>query len=240
MKKWTTKSGYQIIQILSGRSNVFLLTNGKINFLIDTSAGRLWNKLQKHLERAGLDQINYLILTHAHFDHAANANKIKVKYGTSVIVQQNEADYLAKGENIIPQGTTLLTRPLVKLAGKRFFKKLKYEPCKFDILVENRLDLKVMGIDAYILHTPGHTSGSVSVIVEDEVALVGDTMFGVFKRSVFPPYAENSELMIQSWRKLLQTNCTVFIPSHGTANNRSLVEKEYSRRSGSLGSRLLA
>ena len=71
MKTLTTKSGHLIIQILSGRSNVFLLTDGKTNFLIDTSAGRLWNKLQKQLEKAGINHIDYLILTHAHFDHAA-------------------------------------------------------------------------------------------------------------------------------------------------------------------------
>ena len=45
--------------------------DGKTNFLIDTSAGRLWNKLQKQLEKAGVNHIDYLILTHAHFDHAA-------------------------------------------------------------------------------------------------------------------------------------------------------------------------
>jgi hydroxyacylglutathione hydrolase len=231
MKTWTAKGGNRIIQILSGRSNVFLLTNGKINFLIDTSAGRLWNKLQRQLEKAGIVQIHYLILTHAHFDHAANANRIKIKYGASVIVQQMEADYLAKGDNIIPQGTTSLTRLLVNLAGKRFFRYMKYEPCRADILVNNLLDLKGMGIDAFIMHTPGHTSGSVSVIVEDEIALVGDTMFGIFKGSVFPPYAENPDVMIQSWGKLLQTGCKVFIPSHGTANTRSLVEKDHRKRS---------
>jgi len=231
MKKWTTKSGYQIIQILSGRSNVFLLTNGKINFLIDTSAGRLWNKLQKQLEKAGISKIDYLILTHAHFDHAANANKIKAKYGALVIVQKNEADYLAKGENVIPQGTTLLTRLLVSLAGRLFFEQVRYEPCQYDMLVGNILDLNDMGINACIMHTPGHTSGSVSVIIEDEIALVGDTMFGVFRGSVFPPYAENVAMMIQSWGKLLRTGCRLFIPSHGTANSRSLVEKEYSIRS---------
>jgi hydroxyacylglutathione hydrolase len=230
MKTWTTKSGYQIFQILSGRSNVFLLTNGKTNFLIDTSSGRLWNKLQKQLSKAGVGHINYLILTHTHFDHAANANKIKEKYGASVIVHKNEADYLAQGENVIPQGTTLLTRALVKLAGKWFLKKLRYERCRFDILVDGILDLKAMGIEACIMHTPGHTSGSVSVIVEDEIALVGDAMFGVFRGSVFPPYAENAGLMIQSWGKLLLTNCRLFIPSHGTANVRSLVIKEYNKR----------
>ncbi len=230
MRTWTTKSGYRITRILSGRSNVFLVTNGKTNFLIDTSVSRLWNKLQKRLIKAGVNRIDYLILTHAHFDHAANANKIKEKYRATVIVQKSEADLLAKGENVIPQGTMLLTRPLVDLFGKRVFKQLTYEPCQSDITVENRLGLTDLGINGYILHTPGHTHGSLSIVVDDEIALVGDTMFGVFKGSVFPPYAENAGVMIQSWGKLLDTNCRLFIPSHGTANSRSLVERDFARR----------
>lgn len=230
MRTWTTKSGYRITRILSGRSNVFLLTNGKLNFLIDTSVGRLWNKLQKNLEKAGITRIDYLILTHAHFDHAANANKIRVKYHASVIVQNNEADLLSQGENVIPRGTTLLTRPLINLAGKRAFKYLTYVPCQPDISVNDMFELSPMGINAYIMHTPGHTPGSLSVIVEDEIALVGDAMFGVFRGSVFPPYALNAGLMVQSWGKLLKTRCRLFIPSHGTENQRSLVEKEYIRR----------
>jgi hydroxyacylglutathione hydrolase len=230
MKTWTTTGGYKISQILSGRSNVFLLTHGTINFLVDTSTARLWKKLQNQLEKAGIIHIDYLILTHAHFDHAANANRIKVKYGASVIVHRSEADFLSKGINIIPGGTTLLTRFLVHLAGKWFIRIMKYEPCRYDMLVDSLLDLKGMGLNAYILHTPGHTSGSVSVIVEDEIALVGDAMFGIFKGSVFPPFAENADEMVRSWGKLLQSRCRIFLPSHGTANNRSLVEKEFRKR----------
>lgn len=232
MKTWTTKSGYRIDQILSGRSNVFLLTNGTTNFLIDTSVGRLWHKLQEQILRAGVNHIDYLILTHAHFDHAANANRIRKKYKSSVIIQKEEADFLSRGDNIIPSGTTFLTRPLIELAGKRYFKYMRYEPCGWDLMVDNTLNLKDTGIDAYLMHTPGHTSGSISIIIEDEIALVGDAMFGVFSGSIFPPYAQDSQLMIQSWGKLLQTNCRLFIPSHGTANKRSLVENEYSGRKG--------
>jgi flavorubredoxin len=37
MKTWQTKSGYKVIQVLAGRSNVFLLTNGEQNILVDTA-----------------------------------------------------------------------------------------------------------------------------------------------------------------------------------------------------------
>jgi len=230
MKKWKTKSGYEIIQILSGRSNVFLLTNREKNILIDTSVSRLWSRIQNIIERSGITKIDYLILTHAHFDHAANANKIKEKYKTTVIVQKDEAIYLANGDNILPNGTTIFTKPIVNVLGRRLFSRFKYEPCQPNILVNSEYDLSKLGFNAYLIHTPGHTAGSMSLIIDDELAIVGDTMFGVFKWSVFPPYAEDEKLMIKSWGKLLETKCSEFIPSHGTAKSRLLVQKEYNKR----------
>lgn len=61
MKRWRTKSGYDIIMILSGRSNVFILTNGEKNILIDTSVSRLWNRLQQELDKLGIKSIDYFI-----------------------------------------------------------------------------------------------------------------------------------------------------------------------------------
>jgi hydroxyacylglutathione hydrolase len=69
----------------------------------------------------------------------------------------------------------------------------------------------------------------MSIVVDNEVALVGDTMFGVLKWSVFPPYANDVKQMVKSWGLLLDTNCPVFIPSHGSANGRPLVQKDYDR-----------
>jgi hydroxyacylglutathione hydrolase len=66
--------------------------------------------------------------------------------------------------------------------------------------------------------------------VDDEIALVGDSMFGIFPGSIFPPLADDTDTMINSWGKLIRTNCRLFIPSHGTANNIDLVKREYNRR----------
>jgi len=229
MKCWKTKSGYMIIRVLSGRSNVFLLTNGDKNILIDSSIKMLWGRLLHNLKKLGISSIDYLVLTHAHFDHVANAKRIKNKFRSKVVIQKEDADYLKVGENVMPKGTTLITRPLVKAFGKRFLNGFKYDPCKYDLLVDSRFDLKEFGFNAYLMHNPGHTGGSMSLIVDDEIAIVGDAMFGVFKRSVFPPFAVDVAQMFESWGKLLETNCSLFLPSHGSANERLLVEKEYKK-----------
>lgn len=227
---WTTSCGHQIIQVVAGRSNAFLLTNGNKNILVDTSSRRMGPKLEMRLRELKVDHIDYLILTHAHVDHAGNASWIRQKFSPVVIVHKKEALFLTSGENIVPGGTVFLTRYMVKFFGKKISPTLRYKPCAYDIAIDQKLDLKDFGFNAYILHTPGHTAGSVSVIVDNEVALVGDTMFGVLRRSVFPPYADDPEQMVRSWGKLLETRCQVFLPAHGTENMRSLVQKDYDRR----------
>jgi glyoxylase-like metal-dependent hydrolase (beta-lactamase superfamily II) len=229
MRSWVTSGGLKIIQVLSGRSNVFLLTNGQSDILVDTSPRFMWNTLQQSLDNLHIEKINLLILTHSHFDHAANAARIKEKYNPRVIIHRSESQYLATGDNILPTGTNPLTRFLVRVFAKQFKSFALYQPCNPDLTFDEMFDLSDYGFNAYLMHTPGHTRGSVSLIVDNEIALVGDTMFGIFRRTIFPPFASDQNQMLNSWRKLLETGCKVFIPSHGSAINRSLVENEINR-----------
>lgn len=229
MKTWITKSGCKIILILTGRSNVCLLTNGKKNILVDTSIGSNWNRLDKRLNDLTVNQIDYLILTHTHFDHAGNAFKIKKKYHSQVIVQKCGVEYLKSGDNIIPNGTNLFTKLLIKLFANNVFPKLRYEPCKFDIVVDTYFDLSNFGFNAYIIKTTGHSGDSISLIIDNEIGIVGDTMFGVFKGSIMPPFGLDEKELIKSWGKLLATHCTTFIPGHGFAIDRRLACKAYDK-----------
>lgn len=229
MKAWITKSGYRIVQVVSGRSNVFLLTNGEKNVLIDTSTKYVWRLLVWRLNKMNISHIDYLILTHTHRDHAGNSYRIREKYKALVIVHQSEASFLTSGNNIVPKGTNRFSNLLMNFI-KNMAPLFQYRPCAYDLLVDKTFELKDYGFNAYIMHTPGHTKGSMSVIVDNEIAIVGDCMFGVFKGSVFPPFATDVGQMMESWGRLLETGCSVFLPSHGSANSRSLVEKDYIER----------
>ena len=230
MKTWQTKSSYTIYCILPGRSNVFLLSGNGINILIDTSPGYKWNRLKEKIKELNISNIDMLILTHTHFDHAANAKKIRDEYGAKVIVNKLESDFLLKGENPMIHGTVFMLRGIVKILAPIVLQKQKYEGCRSDILVDKGFDLKEFGLNAQILHTPGHSPGSQSVIVDNEIALTGDAMFGVFPGSVFPPFAADENELLKSWGKLLDTGCSIFLPSHGTADSKQLLIKDYNKR----------
>ncbi|MBN2399281.1 MAG: MBL fold metallo-hydrolase [Candidatus Aminicenantes bacterium] len=230
MKNWETKNGYQITRVLAGRSNVFLISKGGRNILVDTSPAGLWKKLERNLRRLGVERLDALVLTHTHYDHAGNAARVQEKYKAPVIVQRFEASFLAGGEAIVPHGTNFLGRLLIDHLGKNLVPRLKCPPCRPDLQVDDTLSLADFGFNAHIVHTPGHSPGSQSVVVDDEIALVGDAMFGVVPWSVFPPFASDAGQLLESWGKLLATNCRLFLPSHGTANPRALVQKNFDRR----------
>lgn len=230
MKYWNTTNS-KVYQVLKGRSNSYLVQNRNTYLLIDTGREKSWDKLTHNVDKI-LDEntLSYLILTHSHFDHAENAAKIKEKYGSQIIIHRIESKSLEIGYKSIPKGSNWATKFLVDNLGVRIESRYRYDPVNPDILVDERFDIDNTGFEAYTLHTPGHSNGSISVIIDGSVAIVGDTLFGVLKNLVYPPFADDPQIMVQSWEKLLNTGCSVFLPGHGTEIRRKLLKNRYDNR----------
>gem|GEM_PF-1176900 len=88
-----------------------------------------------------------------------------------------------------------------------------------------RVDQILTRVGIQILYTPGHTVGSVSYIVDDEAALVGDTMINPFRMELRPPFADLPDRLPASWKVLLDTHCRYFLPAHGGVVGRELLEE---------------
>lgn len=235
MKNWTTKNGMRIYRIVFGRSNAFLLSNGKSNVLIDTSVKRCLGRVSDGINSIGQNSCDYIVLTHSHHDHAANAASITKQYNSKIILHISETELLEKGISKLPKGTITVTKFLVDNFEGKVSSKFSYDPQKCDIAVDSYYDLEELGFKAYIIHTPGHTKGSISIIVDGEIAIVGDAMFGIFKGSIFPPYADDVTGMVKSWGKLIETGCSLFLPAHGSGNTRELVTNQYYKYKKRLG-----
>jgi hydroxyacylglutathione hydrolase len=229
MKTWNTKN-CTIYQLLEGRSNSFLINSQNNYILIDTGRANSWEKLSNKIDEIlGKNKLSCLILTHTHFDHVENAAKIKEKYESQIIVHKSESEYIMRGNSPLPKGSNLATGFMVNVLGKKLQSKYQYETVDPDIIVDEKYDLTDFGFNGYIIHTPGHSKGSMGIIIDNETAIVGDAIFGVFGNSVYPPFADDPDTMVKSWNKLINTNCNLFLPGHGKEISRKLLKSQYEK-----------
>ncbi|KNY25918.1 MBL fold metallo-hydrolase [Pseudobacteroides cellulosolvens] len=175
-KKWITKNGYIIQQVLDS-NNPLLVSNKTTSILIDTGSRKKWMKLSDKINciLSNKLKLSAVILTHTHHDHVQNARSFKDTFKLDIIVHKSEAEYLKDGGSIY-----------ITSNNEKYIK--NYEPVMWDIQTDDKYDLCNYDLDAYILHTPGHSTGSVSIIIDNEIAIVGDALSGLdnkpFKRTL--------------------------------------------------------
>ena len=193
--------------------------------LIDTDYKKYYALFEKKLARLGIatSDIKYLLLTHHHDDHAGFAAELVRRTNCRVIAHRNAASALEEGkseENSKPINRRI---QIVMTFYMLFHKEFKFPPVRLterDILIEGDNDslLKGIGIDGVILHTPGHTRDSVSVLLSDGSAFVGDAAMNFLRWTGVghrPIYIEDIDTVYESWRKLRERGARVIYPSHG-------------------------
>ena len=146
--------------------------------------------------------VKQIVITHAHIDHIAGAQQLKRLTGAPILYNQ-------------------LDLPLVKLmdvqAGWLGIPTPEVAPP--DANLTDQLTLHIPGIDATVLHTPGHTEGSSCLYLPDHSLLIaGDTLFaGSVGRTDLP--GGNSSKLIHSIHDRILTlpDDVKVIPGHGPA-----------------------
>jgi len=227
MMNWKTKNGYEIFQVLSRRSNSYLICSRFGNILVDTGRESSFRELQKNIGCLNLkiENIDFLILTHTHYDHCQNAFSIKQQANCKIVMSEKETEFSECGFTPLPKGTFEITRIISNFGNRIGHRSFGYKSFAADALVGDELRLGTLKIT--LISTRGHSKGSISVIVDNEIAIVGDAMIGVFKKSIFPPFADNTMEMVKSWGRLLETSCHTFLPGHGYEIKRGLLQSEY-------------
>jgi len=224
-----SSKGTKIHILLAGMTNCYLIEKDTVTILVDSGVSKSYKKLNQQLKiiLGKQPSIDYHLLTHTHYDHAGNSEHIKKDFNAKIIVHEQEAEWLKKGFTRLPKGTSWLFK-LISNSGNRYASSIgKYEPTTPDIIVNDQFSLSD---DLKIIHTPGHTMGSESLLIDNEIALVGDTLFGIFKHKIFPPFADDVKTLYHSWEKLLVTQCSLFLPGHGKPVGRKNFEQYYFKK----------
>lgn len=218
----------QVIPINLGMVKAFLI-KGEKYILVDTGMLQSTGKIMDFLlqNKINPQEISLIIITHGHSDHFGGAAKMKALTGAKVLIHKAEEEYLENGNSAPAQGRILLARVIMKLMS--LVKGPKLEGVKADIVTEGNFDLRPYGVNGKVLHTPGHSVGSISVLLENGDAVVGDIINGKSKNgessAKYPFIWSDINSLKDSLKMLLDNGAKVFYNAHGDACDDSAVKK---------------
>jgi hydroxyacylglutathione hydrolase len=163
--------------------------------------------------------IKLIVLTHGHWDHIASAQAIQSITGARLALHRQEKDWLEQDLKPAPPGVTTWGRVFAAIMAP-FTPLIHIPPAKVDVVLgDEALSLAEYGIPGKIMPTPGHSRGSVSVVLETGDAFVGDLAMNGFPLRLspgLPILAEDMQQVRQSWQALLDAGVKTIYPAHGT------------------------
>jgi hydroxyacylglutathione hydrolase len=155
--------------------NIFIIDCGSEAVMIDSGVGINSEIIVKNIENEKIDKnkIKKLILTHAHLDHSGGAHILKKMLDIKIYMSEIEAPFL---ENADEEAISL---GIAKKSGI-YPKEYKFKSAKVDEKLKGNETIKVGNYNFKIFSTPGHSKGSICILLEKhekKVLFSGDTIF---------------------------------------------------------------
>jgi glyoxylase-like metal-dependent hydrolase (beta-lactamase superfamily II) len=196
-----------------GTVNCYLVGTEAGTILIDTgpSSGRA--ELEAELQWAGCapDTLKLVLLTHGDFDHIGNAAYLRRRYGPPVGMHRADVGMAERGDMFWNRTAgNVLIRGMAPVLY-RFGKSNRFRP---DLFLDEEDDLAEYGVDARILHLPGHSLGSIGVMTA-----LGDLFCGDLLEMRAEPslnsLMDDAEAAQRSVEKLRGLDIGIVYPGHG-------------------------
>ncbi|MBO5883196.1 MAG: MBL fold metallo-hydrolase [Clostridia bacterium] len=178
-------------------SNTYALISSGHALIVDPSVSVDAIKKATEKENAIIDGI---ILTHGHFDHVLSMDELRAAENVKVYIHKNDSELLTDGR---------------KNAFYEFFRRERAFGAA-DVLLSNEDTIRLGEETVKVIHTPGHTEGSVCYLA-DGILVTGDTLFaGTIGRCDL--YGGNDEKIRNSLSVLrtLPTDLMIY-PGHGSS-----------------------
>ena len=180
-------------------ANCYILSDDNGNGVV-VDPGEYNFGLQLAIENAGINNLQYILCTHGHFDHISGVAQLKEKYPQAQVVC---------GEEDAPA----LSSSAISLADVF---RLPFNPCYADKTVKSGDKLTAGGLNIIVIGAPGHSPGGVVYYLPDEgIMFTGDTLFkGSIGRTDL--YGGNYSVLVKTLGKFRDYPAeTVVYPGHG-------------------------
>lgn len=206
-----------------GLVNAFIIKTARGLILIDSGLPNTEKTVLKCLKKNDLsiEDVKLIIITHAHVDHAGNANLLRKLSNAKILAHSKDLKYYERKE--------LMTFCSTGWFGNVFLKTNlmlePYEPFTPDILLKDyeEFNLSSFDLDGKVISTPGHTDGSISVVLNNNIALVGDLVSsGILLGGIMckskpksPPFEDDPKQVAKHLLELINTGSKLFYMGHG-------------------------
>jgi glyoxylase-like metal-dependent hydrolase (beta-lactamase superfamily II) len=185
-----------IVNVGYRSTNFWVVSAGTSRLLVDLGWYGMYGALAANIERMGipLREIKHGLATHYHLDHAGAAQDLKNK-GMRLIVTEEQVAAIPLMKKYVKESETFTDIAL------------------HDNLViscaASRATLAALGIDGQIVHTPGHSDDSVSLLLDTGAVFTGDLTHPAFVTE------ETADRVHLSWQALRDLGATTVHPGHG-------------------------
>jgi glyoxylase-like metal-dependent hydrolase (beta-lactamase superfamily II) len=224
-----TAEGAKIVQIPLRWSNVYLVES-RVPILVDTGTLGDMHDLENALAERNvvLREIGLVVVTHAHADHAGLAADLRARTGAKIVLGAGDTARAHEGHNDELRPTSFLASALKPTIPQIF---PEFTP---DVAVADEpLDLAPWGIGGKVVQMPGHTPGSVVVLLSNHAAFVGDEMLGGVLGMLFPHdprehyYQADPERNRRNVAELVRMGVDTFYLGHGGPVSREDVVRAF-------------
>lgn len=164
------------------QANCYLVKDNCAALAVDP--GSYDEQLLSALKRDGITELEYILLTHGHFDHILGAKRLQENFGGKIVIHKlDEICFTDTKRSLLKKNDSIYKLPTAA-----------------DITVNDMDEISFGEHKIKVIHTPGHTPGSVCYLLCDAI-FSGDTVFaGTIGRTDF--YASSMEQMLMSIKKL--------------------------------------
>ena len=165
-----------IYPLKQGFSVAYLVVDGPDAMLVDTALPGLETQLLRKLDDLN-STLRLIVLTHFHYDHVGSADAIRTATRAPVAIHRKDAEALRRGGRL-----HLRPAPLFSTMGSIAhllapgINRTDQKPVTPDLELDDNEDLTVHGGFGRALPTPGHTPGSISVLLPNRTLLAGDAI----------------------------------------------------------------